>query len=440
MSRFPVVADLDADGADEPHQRGDVRERRDEPRPRFDLLVEVFLHVVGSQELADDLGEREHGEPVRDVVLHPRRELRLARGVLLDDRREQSFRLLEASGMEHRADVRCDLGLEPRLRDIGLRVLLEVHLAALPRDARKRRLARCPKPVVAVADDELHPVHAALDQPREDPAPVHLVLAQVRVDRQDGPVPVLEDPRHDERRHGDDDPVDAGLVVGRVDEEHLDDADRSVAPLLEFVVHLLHRPGDLVRRDVHVAEPVENRLHLARRHAPDVHLRHRELERPLVPRAALEAPRIERGLRVSDLRDLQRQLPGVRVERLRLVAVGIAAAIVRALVLARPEVELALELHGEVVHPGHHGRESLQAFVHERLHHLNNFCIIHLCRVHSILFLWLLKEYYEPARTTTPRGCRLFLSVIEVLSSSFPKKAIYRKNNTLSAPNRRSQN
>ena len=52
----------------------------------------------------------------------------------------------------------------------------------------------------------------------------------------------------------------------------------------------------------------------------------------------------------------------------------------------------------------------------------------------------LLKEYYEPARTTTPRGCRLFLSVIEVRSSSFPKKAIYRKNNTQSAPNRRSQN
>ena len=29
---------------------------------------------------------------------------------------------------------------------------------------------------------------------------------------------------------------------------------------------------------------------------------------------------------------------------------------------------------------------TLQAFVHERLHHLNNFCIIRLCRVHSILF------------------------------------------------------
>ena len=116
---------------------------------------------------------------------------------------------------------------------------------------------------------------------------------------------------------------------------------------------------------------------------------------------------------------LQRQLPGMRVERLRLVSVGVAAALVRALVPARSEVELPLELHGEVVHPGHHGREALQAFVHERLHHFNNFCIIRLCCVHSILFLWLLKEYYEQARTTTPRGCRLFLSVIEVLSSSF---------------------
>ena len=42
------------------------------------------------------------------------------------------------------------------------------------------------------------------------------------------------------------------------------------------------------------------------------------------------------------------------------------------------------------------------------------------------------KGYYEPARTATPRGCSLFLSDVEVLSSSSPKKAIYRKNHTLS--------
>ena len=38
--------------------------------------------------------------------------------------------------------------------DVGLRVLLQVHLAALPRNAGKRRLAGRPQAVVAVADDQ----------------------------------------------------------------------------------------------------------------------------------------------------------------------------------------------------------------------------------------------------------------------------------------------
>ena len=40
-----------------------------------------------------------------------------------------------------------------------------------------------------------------------------LVLAEVRVDREDRAVPVLEDAGDDERRDRDDDSVDADLIV-----------------------------------------------------------------------------------------------------------------------------------------------------------------------------------------------------------------------------------
>ena len=89
---------------------------------------------------------------------------------------------------------------------------------------------------MAVADDQLHAVHAALVEPREHPAPVDLVLAEVAVDREDGAVPVCEDARDDEGSRRDDHAVDADLVVGRVRKEDLDLSDRPVPLVLELLV------------------------------------------------------------------------------------------------------------------------------------------------------------------------------------------------------------
>jgi hypothetical protein len=59
--------------------------------------------------------------------------------------------------------------LEPE--HIRLGVLLEVELAALPRNGAKDGLARGPQAGVVVADDELDPAEAALDQALEEGAP-----------------------------------------------------------------------------------------------------------------------------------------------------------------------------------------------------------------------------------------------------------------------------
>ena len=188
---------------------------------------------------------------------------------------------------------------------------------------------------MAVADDQPDAVHPALVEAREHPAPVHLVLAQVAVDREDGAVPVREDARDDERGRRDDHPVDAHLVVGRVGEQDLHLAYRAVAPVLELLVQLAHGPRDLVGRDVHVAQLGEHVLDLPRRDALYVHLRDGHPERAVAPGAALEAPGVERAVGVAHLRDAQPQLPGGRVERLGLVAVGVSPAFCRALVPAR---------------------------------------------------------------------------------------------------------
>ena len=254
---------------------------------------------------------------------------------------------------------------------------------------------------MAVAHEEPHPVHPALHEAREHPAPVHLVLAQVRVDREDRAVAVREDPGHYERRDRHDDAVDPRLVVGRVREDDLHLANRAVAPGLQLAVELAHGPRDLVGRDVHVAQLGEYRLHLARRHSLDVHLGDRHPERPVAPRPALEAAGVERTLGPTHLRNLEAEVAGGGPHGLGLVAVGVAGAARRALVPRGSQVKLALEAHGEVVEPRHHGGEALHALVHQHLHHFDDFGIICLCLSHSVLFLWLLKEYYEPARAAT---------------------------------------
>lgn len=66
--------------------------------------------------------------------------------------------------MGRRANDRNHFRLESRFRDTGLRVLLEMHPAVLPREARKRCLAHRPEPIVTVADDEFQAVHAPLDE------------------------------------------------------------------------------------------------------------------------------------------------------------------------------------------------------------------------------------------------------------------------------------
>src|SRR5690606_6384686 len=82
------------------------------------------------------------------------------------------------------------------------------------------------------------------------------------------------------------------------------------------------RPGSRGLADRHRVEwvtGIRGIRNLPRRHAGDVHLRHRKLQRPLRPEAFLQRLRIKSSL--SNLRDGQRELAHSCLHRLRLVAV-----------------------------------------------------------------------------------------------------------------------
>ncbi len=86
------------------------------------------------------------GEALGYVALHPLGELRGALRVVGDPLLEAGLRAGPVRAVEDRADIRSDDEAQVETRDVGLGVLLEVELAALPWDGA---VAREAEPVIS---------------------------------------------------------------------------------------------------------------------------------------------------------------------------------------------------------------------------------------------------------------------------------------------------
>ena len=162
MLRFPFIAYLCTDCADESNQGGGIRERGNQSGLRFYLFVDIFLHVVDSQILSNCCGEGEYRQAFRHVLLHPTGQPWLRSSVFFRKLRQSGQRFAVRRGVEYAPQVGSDLCFQGLFCDVGLRLALQVHLAALPRHARQDLLAGFPQSVMAVADNKIYSVHAAL--------------------------------------------------------------------------------------------------------------------------------------------------------------------------------------------------------------------------------------------------------------------------------------
>jgi len=142
------------------------------------------------------------------------------------------------------------------------------------------------------------------------------------------------------------------LLVARIEDQILDLPKRASAPSLKLLVEQLGGTADLRRRQALDAEFAQHHLGLARRHAFDVHLRHRQHHRADRPAAAFQRLRIEgRAVMAGGLGNVDGDRACRRVDPLGLVAVGIAPTLGRPLVETRAEKPLALDLHGQLEGP-----------------------------------------------------------------------------------------
>ena len=196
----PVVGDFCEDGAGEAQEGGFVWEDGGDAGAAFEFLVDALQGVGGAQAALVGGGQLEDGKALRKVFLHPSGKLWGGGGISGDDFLKPGLGVGAIRGEEDAADVGGDLGAQIEAWDMGLGILLEVELAALPEHGGEDGAAGGGEAGMVVANEELEAAEAALLEALEKVAPVDLGFAEGDASTEDLALAIGADAEGDE--HG----------------------------------------------------------------------------------------------------------------------------------------------------------------------------------------------------------------------------------------------
>ena len=188
--------------------------------------------------------------------------------------------------------------------DVGLDVLLEVELAALPGNGTKDGFASGGHAGVIVADDVSDAAESALDEALEEGTPMDFGFTEGDADAEDDALANGGD------AHGDEDgavaklAVVADFFVAGVKDQIGAGTQGTVAPFLEFCVEEFGAVADLDGTDGVAAEFFDDGGDFAGGNALDIHFCHGEFESLFGANAFVEGTGIEGSL-TADLRDAE---------------------------------------------------------------------------------------------------------------------------------------
>ena len=173
-SGFPLLGDFHEDGGDEAEDGIFVWKEGCDAGAALDFAVEALGGVGSAQALACVFWQGEDGETFRDVLLHPRGELRGARAVFCDEFGEAGLGSRKVGRIKDRADVAADAAAHGDLGDVLLGVLLKMELAALPGGGIESGAQGCLEAFVGVGSHRVGNSDAALLEGVDKVAPVRL--------------------------------------------------------------------------------------------------------------------------------------------------------------------------------------------------------------------------------------------------------------------------
>ena len=134
FSGEPLLADFAEEGGDEAEQGSFVRKEGCDAGSALEFLIDAFEGVARAQAALVSGRERENGEARGDVLFHPGGKFRGGLGVGGDEMIEPGLSGGEIRAVEDGADVGRHAGAHVETGDVSLGILLEMELAALPRD------------------------------------------------------------------------------------------------------------------------------------------------------------------------------------------------------------------------------------------------------------------------------------------------------------------
>src|SRR3954453_1461588 len=345
----PFVVGFDGEHRAQPDQAGVVGEDPDDVGAPGDLAVEALKRIRGA-DLGPVLGrEGVEGEHVGLGVLEQRGDLRQPALELLDGVAQPPAGLIAVGGGEDLADDRAERVVLVAAH-VAAQVSEEVHGAALPRraeDLRERRL----QSRVRVGDGELDADQAARDERAQELAPERLGLGLTDVQADDLASAGLVDGVRDHDRLARDAAAVADLLDLGVDEQiRVAALQRPLPERLDLLVEQPRDPTDLALADAQ-PETLDELIDPPRRHAADIGLLDDRAERLLGALARLQEAREVAAL--TDLRDLQLDLPGPRVPPPRPIAVAMRRPILGPLAVSRADQLGDLGLHQLLRHHAH---------------------------------------------------------------------------------------
>lgn len=247
-----------------------------------------------------------------------------------------------------RADVGRRLSLQFLVRHVGLSVLLQMELTALPGDATKHRAPRRLQSLMRIADNQLDAGQAALHQTLEELPPMRFVLAHRHRDAQNSALTVVTNTHSDQDRRVTRLPINAHLLVARIQQQIAAARQRTGAPLFQRGIQLDRRATNLGRGQCDTAQLRGDRRRLARRDALHIPFGQRQGERAFAVQPLRR--RLGREAAVARLRRVKRHLADARGDRLGFAAIGIAAPCGGTFVQFGVEILAAFGLHGMVQH------------------------------------------------------------------------------------------
>ena len=245
--------------------------------------------------------------------------------MLSNDFFEPALRGQAVRAIENGADGLGDRDALIQAWHIGLGILLEMKLAALPRDARENGLAGGAESFVVITDEQERGMQAALLETGQKGAPMDFGFAQGLADAKEGTFAIGPDPQGDEHRAVEHLAAQADFFIAGIDKNIEAIFQRAGAPAFQFGVEPGGALADLGGTDGVAAELFDDGRDLAGGNALNVHFGQGQFEGLFTADALLKGGGIEVQI-AADLRDLELNGTAAGDEGFGLETIGVAQA------------------------------------------------------------------------------------------------------------------